>query len=443
MKKIIIHLLCVIAFGNSIAIHAQQSQSDTIILMNYNVGNYGFPATSNCPLLNTSIKHGYLRTVLNYVHPDIIGLMKMNAYQSFCNDSVIHFVMDSVCNGCYGHGVFTNVSGYSKENMIYYNTNKIGFISTTTIYGGDPNISDINLHKLFYKSPALSITHDTIFLNIILVHDKSGSGNASQRATEIAGAMSWLNSHVTTPGNYVFMGDFNTQSSNEACFQDMVNASNINIRFIDPVNQPGDWGNNPTAFANYLTQSTRTTDPGDCNSTGGMDNRFDMILCTQPIMDGTDSVKYIPDTCNVLGQDGNHTNLAIIDAPTNTSVPANVLNALYYMSEHLPVVMDLQVNYSIPLGIKDAPKPTITFDFNNIITENLSIKTMVNESFQNDKTISVLIYDTKGRLLFQDSINSKETKIISMSNFASGIYFLTFMQGNVPLSHGKLVKISE
>jgi PKD repeat protein len=345
-SKKIIHIIFILLLPLTFS-YAQSFQKDTLTIMVYNTLNYGFPSTSGCPSLITANKDGYLKTILRYANPDIVGLVKMDASPaSFTTTAIVHNVLDSVCLGCYGHSNFTNVSGYTKENMLYFKTSKFGYIGTTTIYSGDPNISDINLHTLYYKDPNLSISHDTAFINIVLVHDKSGSTNASNRATEIGGAMTWLNAHVTSPGNYIFMGDFNVQKSTEACFQDMINSTNTNAQFYDPPNQLGNWANSPTAFANYLTEDTRMTDPGDCGATGGISTRFIHILCTQPIMQNTKAVQYIPGSFTVIGQDGNHTNKALTDSPTNTSVPAPVLNALYYMSNHLPVSIKVSITLS-------------------------------------------------------------------------------------------------
>ena len=330
--------------------YSQPGVPDTLTILSYNTLNYGFAADGSQPTLNTQSKHTWLRTILNYAHPDILGLVKMDASLStFTTDTIVHKILDSVCAGCYHHALFTNYSGYTKENMLYFRDDKIGFLGTTTIYSGDPNISDINLHSLYYKTPDLSLTHDTIFLNIILVHIKSGSGNDNQRGAEINGVMNWLNSHITHPGNYFIMGDFNTQSSSEICYQSMVNSSNPDTKFNDPVNMHGDWANNPTFYANYLTQSSRVADLGDGGATGGLGLRFDQILCTQPVIDGSQRVKYIPNSYIVIGQDGLHTNVGLIDAPTNNSVPAPVLNALYYMSNHLPVSVKVSVVFFLQL----------------------------------------------------------------------------------------------
>lgn len=332
---------------------AQQSFKDTVSVFTYNINNYGYASTSGCPTEGSPLKNRYLATILKYKNaPDIVSFQKFSGTpKTLASDSMQRSIMDSVCKGCYANTTFTNVSGYKKVNTLYYKTAKFGYLGTTTIYSGDKSISDINLHKLYYKSLSLATTKDTIFLHVIVVHDASGSSGASQRATEIGGAMSWLSSHVTSAGNYIFMGDFNTQNSSEACFQAMIKPADTLVQFNDPPNQLGNWSGSPQTFAKYLTQSTRRVDPGDCASTNTMLARFDHILCANPIMRGTKNVRYLPKTFEVVGQDGLHTGIAINEPPTNTSVPADVLNSLYQMSEHLPVYLQLEINIPAPLPI--------------------------------------------------------------------------------------------
>ena len=422
-------VLCLLSFSFSLG---QSVQTDTLKIMTYNVLNYGFPSTSGCPTLITANKHIYLKTILRYENPDIVGLVKIDASPaSFTTTEIVQQVLDSVCLGCYGHSAFTNLSGYTKENMLYFKTSKLGYIGTTTIYSGDANISDINLHTLYYKDPNLSVNHDTAFIKIILIHDKSGSNNASNRATEIAGAMSWLNTHVTSPGNFIFMGDFNTQSSTEACFQDMINSSNLNTRFYDPPNQIGNWANNPSAFSHYLTEDTRAIDPGDCGAVGGISTRFVHILCTQPVISGTYSVKYIPGSFNVIGNDGNHTNIALTDPPTNISVPSQVLNALYYMSNHLPVSIKVAVTFpSTTTNVADLSISKINFAvFPNPVNGFIRFKA----SHIPGDTCKIILKNSLGQNIIEEKHTVENNSIDSQLNvfgLPRGIYFIEIISGN-------------
>ena len=331
----------------------QLNFTDTVSILSYNINNYGTASTKSCPLEGSPSKNTYLVNILTYLNaPDIVSFQKMMGTPvTLASDSMQKHIMDSVCAGCYANTIYTNVSGYKKVNTLFYKKSKFGYLGTTSIYTADNSISDINLHKLYYKSPSLSTLHDTVFLNVIVVHDASGSSSDAQRGTEIKGAMKWLSTNVKQEGNFLFLGDFNTQNSNEACFQAMINPTDTTTRFYEPTNQLGDWAGSPQLFAKYLTQSTRRVDPGDCASTNAMTTWFDHILCSSPIMKGKKNVYYIPNSFKVIGQDGLHTGVAINDAPTNTSVPPDVLNSLYMMSEHLPVQLKLLISNSINLPI--------------------------------------------------------------------------------------------
>ena len=351
MKLIITGITLLMVFFISNSCLSQTSYSDTISVVAYNVNNYGIASSGSCPTEGSPLRHSYLRTVMNSLQPDIVSFEKINGSpKTFSTDTIRLKVMDSVCLGCYANTVYTNVSGYSKVNSLFYKVSKFGYLGTTGIYTTDKNISDINMHKLYYKSLSLATTHDTVFVNVIVIHDDSGSGSSDStiRSTEIGGAMSWLATNVKAPGNYIFMGDFNTQTSNEGCFQSMINNADTMVRFYDAPNKPGLWSVNPTSFANYLTQSTRTTDPGDCAAVGGINDWFDHILFTKPILTGTKNIQYLPNSFYVVGQDGLHTNKAINASPTNTTVSASVLNALYLMSEHLPVAIKMVISKTYP-----------------------------------------------------------------------------------------------
>jgi hypothetical protein len=410
----------IVSVGSSVSVFAGTGNWDTLKVMSYNTLNYGFPATGACPALLTSLKHQYLQTILQAEDPDVLGLVKMTATpSSFSTDSIPQFVLDVVCPGCYDHTPFTNVSGYTKEDMLYFKTTKLGYVSTTTIYSGDPNISDINLHRLFYKDTNLALTLDTVFLNIILVHLKSGANNGNDRATEIAGVTIWLNTHVTAPGNYLLMGDMNTTSSNENCFQYLINSGNTNAKFYDPPNQLGDWSANSSAFANYLTQSTRVVDPGDCGAVGSLTDRLDHILCTQPVLLGLQKVQYVANSFKVIGQDGNHTGIGLLDPPANTSVPSAELNALYYMSNHLPVSLKLALKKS---SLASVQQPSVSADeitYNSSVVDKLEI---TQKPLSLELGLKCSIYSADGKKVMQVHLADAVANVIPVEVLPEGVY---------------------
>lgn len=51
------------------------------------------------------------------------------------------------------------------------------------------------------------------------------------------------------------------------------------------------------------------------------------------------SIEYVNNTCKAHGNDGKHFNPAVNDVE-NDSVSSNIADALYYASDHLPVIAD-------------------------------------------------------------------------------------------------------
>ncbi len=119
------------------------------------------------------------------------------------------------------------------------------------------------------------------------------------------------------------------------------------------------------------SQSTHTSSSG-CAVGGGLDDRFDFILISNNVKYGNKKVKYVPGSFHVVGQDGKHFNEAVNSAPTNTSVPANVLSALYNNSDHLPVTLKITVNQ--PLGIPQMHSDINQLRFTNPVNNILNLK---------------------------------------------------------------------
>jgi hypothetical protein len=81
-----------------------------------------------------------------------------------------------------------------------------------------------------------------------------------------------------------------------------------------------------------------------------MDDRFDFILASDNTISGNKKVKYVPNTYRAIGQDGQHFNRSIIASPNNNSVPNDVLYALFYNSDHLPVSVKLLVDKAMKIS---------------------------------------------------------------------------------------------
>jgi hypothetical protein len=181
-----------------------------------------------------------------------------------------------------------------------------------------------------------------VTFKIYSLHLKAGSATSDEnrRATEAAILRNYLN-NLPANSNFIVAGDFNIYRSTEAAFSRLTeNQTDNDGQSFDPINRPGNWNNNGT-FAAIHTQSTRTTALADSGATGGLDDRFDMMLVSASLL-AIGGLDILTNSYRSFGNDGRHFNHAI-NAGANTAVPDSVATALYFASDHLPVYADFVV----------------------------------------------------------------------------------------------------
>ncbi|MGB0403359.1 MAG: hypothetical protein ACPGEG_04625 [Salibacteraceae bacterium] len=333
-------LLCIPFWG-----HAQTIEvKDTITLMHYNLLMYGIngSACSSGFDLDVNAKDAEFKKIIDHVQPDVLTVNEMG-----CNSVYITRILQYVLN--------TNGQKYSSHllqkegtqnmcNALFYKHDKLGLSNTTKItkgITGSTFVRAIDLHSLYVKGKYLEEGRDTVKYDHLIAHLKasSGSANVAERAYAAEGIMDYLISNKNV-GNFILSGDFNMYTNTEDGYQKLTKLTNLSYKFNDPISQEGKWNNNSN-YAPYHTQNTRSS--GSC---GGMDDRFDMILASNDIISNGKKIRYIPGSYKALGQDGKRFNGSII-SPTNTAVPNNIANALYNMSDHLPVVMQMEASYEV------------------------------------------------------------------------------------------------
>lgn len=294
------------------------------------------------------------------------------------------------------------------------------------------------LYRFYYNDPKLSQTHDTAFINIAAAHLKAGSSasDASTRATMTLNAMNWIDSHLGAD-NILFLGDLNLKTSSEQAYQNLINYSNAAIRFYDPVNKPGNWNNN-SSFKNYHTQSTHYNGNG-CASGGGLDDRFDIILATNSVIQGSGHYAYVANSYTTIGNDGNHFN-DDIKYGGNTSAPSDIINALYDLSDHLPVMLTLQVDQT-GAGLAQASNR------NNLLVKAVNPfenRLKVFLSLSSATTLSWSLSDAAGRILFngkQKAAAGKSSFSIATGRLSPGFYFLSVTDENGFTVRKKLIRL--
>lgn len=354
--------LCSLLLSSS----AVASAFDTVTVMSYNLLFYG-TTTSFCTTGNNNLfaKNGHIRTIMNHVRPDILGVQEMGANVGttigFLND-----VLNANGETRWARANYMNTTTSNIISILYFDANKFGITNQHPII---TPLRDIVYYRLFFRQ--IPPSNDTIFLNVAVMHLKAGStaADVSQRGQETQAMMNYFNS-IGLRGNLIVMGDFNTNSSSEAGYVNMITHPNPDIRLMDPVNRPGTWWNN-VAFADLHTQSPRVTSDG-CKSGGGMDDRYDQILMNEFVRSDSARVRYIPGSYRTIGNDGQRFQGNLI-TPTNLSAPSSVITALNENSDHLPVIMRLRINAGAGVSVAERFADKFQVRIPGLVTDDLVI----------------------------------------------------------------------
>lgn len=340
--------------------------NDTINVMFYNLLHYGnYP--SFCPQIDNdpNLKDGYLTTIMQHANPDLLAVVELGSGTNNAN-RILNNVLANL-NKPFSRATSTNPLNSFIVNMLYFNNLKWGLSDQFQLFK-DLNYNNltrnIDIYKLYYKDLMLSQTNDTTFLFVIVLHAKAGSTQSDQneRALETAALMQYIQTN-NIDKNILLVGDFNARSHQEQSIQHLINWSDTTYRFKDPINQLGNWYNNQN-YAHLHTQATRTNNTNNgCFASGGMDDRFDIAWINNPIFHNTQRIAYVSNSYKAIGQDGNRLNGNLL-SPNNQTAPAQVINALYENSDHLPIFLKLSVN------IQPNPLPVTWFSFKGEMENN-------------------------------------------------------------------------
>ena len=395
-------------------------------VMSYNLLNFNnYP--SYCTAENNSheAKAGYLATIVANQQPDILCCCEVGGKNPSLAYSISYILGNSLNVNGVTRWKAANASGNTYlNNALFFDQTKFVLIAQTKL---DTDIREINIYKLKHLT-----SRDT--LKVAIVHLKAGTECAADRGTEIQQLMNYL----TTQGNndnFIVCGDFNVYRASEPAFQYLVNPSYLPIAFYDPINQMGEWNNN-WSFSEYHTQSTRSGDGGnDCFSGGGMDDRFDFILMSSSIINGTKGITYCQDSYWAVGQDGNRFN-GSISSPTNNTLPSNVIDALYNMSDHLPVVAELA------FGDVGYASENTDAGFQSIVQNPVNNELVVRLRTEKPREVDVNVYSSLGRTVLSYSVQVAEDDVFvrDVSDLPNGVYIVGIKSEGVSVSH-RVVKV--
>jgi len=376
---------------------------DTLTIMAYNILNY--------PGSNSS-KADTLKPIIQYVRPDIFMITELTS------SAGVSAIMNEALNveGITSYQNANYVNGPDSDNMMFYNADKLVLYSQYEIPTALRNISE---YVLYYKTPGMTALTDTVFVYCYMAHLKASSGavNVQKRNQEVILFKNYLDSR-TNIENVIFGGDFNLYTSTEPAHNTILNGGSVVL--LDPISSPGDWHNN-TSFAGIHTQSTRSSTIGDGGSYGGMDDRFDFIFFTEDLETGENDLTYVQGSYDALGNDGNHFNMSINAVPTNSAVPSNIADALYVMSDHLPIVLKATIPIDVGIQANEKLEDWVGYFANNQFHFGSS---------QNEKKLIVLVYNVLGKTIQKTIYDNKKQFSFQMQNLKQGLYFVKVLSEN-------------
>lgn len=283
-------------------------------LMTYNVLNY--------PGSTGDTRDPYFISIVDDIHPDILvvqevlNLLGANRFR----DSIIQKVDTN-------YSMATFINGPDSDNALFYRKDLFKFTSNIAIA---TELRNINEYSMVHLASGVSF-------KIYSVHLKSSTGtvNQNKRAAEID-SLRKVTDSLADNSFFFVVGDFNIYRSSEPAYiRLLTDEPTNNGHFIDVYEDSlsGTWNN--SSYAKYHTQSPRTRSFGG-GATGGLDDRFDMILFSNEVDTGG-VIEYIENSITPIGNDGNHYNDSI-NAMPNTAVSAIIADALHYSSDHLPLL---------------------------------------------------------------------------------------------------------
>lgn len=404
MKKIITTLL----FCISLVSYSQE----TLNAMFYNV--FKFP--NSLPQDRQLI----LRDILDEYQPDLFMVCELVSEQGA--DLILNTSLQNQVDSYARANFVADLSKPSDplQNMVYFNTRKLTLVNQQTL----PTV----YRNIDHYSFELNVeSNDPIYLEVFVAHLKSSTGPANrQMRFDMVEVVTQELQNLTQPNTHVlFAGDFNFYTSTEIGYQQILNPANA-IKLIDPINAPGSWQDN-ASFSYLHTQSTRESSAGfgggaNAGASGGLDDRFDFIMMSENFNTSA-RFSYVNGSYQAYGNNGNCLNKSVNDATCTGTYSLTLRNNLYNMSDHLPVVMQFQVNE--PLATQTFDKKSLMWFESSNITDSELIIGIAAETNTSDK---LSIYNSLGQMVQIIDITNQSSVIIDASHLKSGIYFVK-MQG--------------
>lgn len=351
----------------SLGLFAQEQAT----IMSYNVLNF--------PTGNLAGREDTLKQLINLVQPDLFLIQELKT------DSGLQLILNESFSGLSATYAATTYvpqqsnpsSNWKLQQAMIYNTDMFGLEDESYLM---TSTRDINKFQLFYKDPNLATGADTVFVYVFVAHLKSSQGASNEEARlEMVQTLTTHLAYLPINANVIFAGDFNVYSSEEPAYQEILDVSNF-IQLRDPIDTPGNWTSGSFEPKSVLTQSTRSSSIFGDGAGGGVDDRFDFVMLSANMFHNWNTVVYEPGSYYALGNTGSCYNSSITDC--DDGLWSNqTLSSLYFMSDHLPIVLKLNLGVGTvdvaenEIALSDKPI-TVGRDYVQIVWEKTEVATI-------------------------------------------------------------------
>lgn len=382
--------------------------------MFYNMLNFpsSFQLTDDLNRLNRIVNHYQpdLFLVAEITSPDVEQLVLQKVLTTPNYKAVTYQ------NNTSGTPPFNNL-----QQFAFYNADKLLLVKQGVIR---TYLRDINHYT--FKLNTIDQENNPILIEVFVAHLKASNSDSdrSNRNAMINDFFSAVNNGLIPANSFVlFAGDLNLYSASEPAYQNLLNPLHT-VKMTDPLNSPGDWSANST-FQNIHTQSTRLNSIGDSGSTGGLDDRFDFILMSENLTNNA-NLTYTPNSYKAYGNNGNCFDKSINNTSCTGSFTQQLREDLYFFSDHLPVVMELQtpklmrINYIDDAFVDLSDNTSLNSTVKNLEVTNSSGKSFTYQIVSGNEQGAFNLHATTGLLttakLFNYSQQQKYTLTIAISD---------------------------
>lgn len=384
------------------------SAQDRLKIAFYNLFEYPeYIPTNRAPIL---------KNILSDIDPDLFLVCELLTEEGA--DDILYNAMDYDTDRNFARAPFlpNQSSNSDMQQLLFYDEDIWELLSTELL---NTNYRDINKYKL-----QLQTTDDTnpVYVYAFITHLKSSPGLANRLIRlEMVETLTAHLSYIEPDAFVLFAGDFNLYSSEEEAYQELLNNQN-NIVFMDPINSPGEWHENED-FSYLHTQSTRVSNVGfGTGASGGMDDRFDFIMLSENFFEDNPDLKYVTDSYLPYGNNGNCYKLDIHDPDCTGIYSQETREWLYMMSDHLPVVLELETQQDLlnsPTYNTTTTSPKIK---TNPVKDNLLIHI---PNVPTHHPFRIKIFNALGKTLIDLPIQATNSELsLPIEHLASGLYFV-------------------